>query len=214
MKNCCTCKTEKLLTEFSKGLSNKDGLNKQCKLCAKKRGAKYFSENKAIIKERNRAYMKEYLHSYYTKNANTIKETSRKRYEKNKPGIMEKAKVYVREKRATNLDYKILCVLRSRLCNVVAREYKSQKTKDLLGCNIAEFKNHISKKFTDGMSWDNYGRYGWHIDHIIPCAKFDLKNIEDQKQCFHYTNLQPMWAKDNHSKSDKILTPIQTQLLV
>jgi len=54
------------------------------------------------------------------------------------------------------------------------------------------------------MSWDNHGFKGWHIDHIIPCSAFDLTKVEEQKKCFHYTNLQPLWAKDNLSKGDKL----------
>jgi hypothetical protein len=54
------------------------------------------------------------------------------------------------------------------------------------------------------MSWGNYGLHGWHVDHIIPCASFDLTDPEQQRQCFHYTNLQPLWAEDNLRKSDKL----------
>ena len=54
------------------------------------------------------------------------------------------------------------------------------------------------------MSWENYGYYGWHIDHIIPCSKFDLSKLEEQKKCFHFTNLQPLWALDNIKKSNKL----------
>ena len=66
---------------------------------------------------------------------------------------------------------------------------------NLLGCTIQEARNHIEKQFIDGMSWENYGK--WHIDHIKPCASFDLTKENDQRKCFHYTNLQPLWAKDN-----------------
>ena len=72
-----------------------------------------------------------------------------------------------------------------------------------MGCNIDFLKKYIAKKFTKGMSWDNYGLYGWHIDHIKPCSCFDLTKPEQQKLCFHYSNLQPLWAKDNISKSNK-----------
>ena len=51
------------------------------------------------------------------------------------------------------------------------------------------------------MTWENHGQYGWHVDHIKPCALFDLTKIEEQKKCFHYTNLQPLWWRDNIKKS-------------
>jgi hypothetical protein len=74
-----------------------------------------------------------------------------------------------------------------------------------LGCSSwDELKNYLEKQFTCGMNWENMGE--WHIDHIIPCSSFDLTNIEQQMKCFHYSNLQPLWAKDNLSKSNKILS--------
>ena len=65
---------------------------------------------------------------------------------------------------------------------------------------MAELKAYLELQFTDGMTWENRGN--WHIDHIRPCASFDLTDPEQQKQCFHYTNLQPLWAADNLAKSD------------
>ena len=67
--------------------------------------------------------------------------------------------------------------------------------------NIESYKKYLEAKFQNGMDWTNYGE--WHIDHIIPCAKFNLTNPEEQKKCFHYTNTQPLWAKDNLSKGSK-----------
>jgi DNA/RNA endonuclease G (NUC1) len=65
-------------------------------------------------------------------------------------------------------------------------------------------KAHLEAKFLPGMTWDNYGVHGWHIDHIIPCAAFDLSKETEQRKCFHFTNLQPLWAKDNLRKSDSL----------
>ena len=72
----------------------------------------------------------------------------------------------------------------------------------LLGCSVEDFKNYFENKFKEGMIWENYGK--WHIDHIRPCVSFDLTKVEEQKKCFYYTNLQPLWAKENHIKSGKI----------
>jgi len=65
----------------------------------------------------------------------------------------------------------------------------------LVGCSIDFLKQHLENKFKPGMSWKNYGK--WHIDHIRPCASFDLRKPAEQKKCFHYSNLQPLWAKEN-----------------
>lgn len=75
---------------------------------------------------------------------------------------------------------------------------------ELIGCDIEHLIKHLESQFRDGMSWDNYGIKGWHIDHIIPCNAFNLWNPEEQKKCFHYTNLQPLWASENLAKSDRI----------
>lgn len=72
---------------------------------------------------------------------------------------------------------------------------------ELLGCSVEALKSHLEKLFTSGMSWTNYGK--WHIDHKRPCDSFDLSDPLQQKVCFHYTNLQPLWAFDNLSKGAK-----------
>jgi hypothetical protein len=78
---------------------------------------------------------------------------------------------------------------------------KNERTIKLVGCNPKFLKKHIEKQFDSDMTWNNYGKNGWHIDHIKPCVSFNLLNYEEQKKCFHYTNLQPLWARDNLSKN-------------
>ena len=90
---------------------------------------------------------------------------------------------------------------RVRLALKSQGEKKNAKTTKLIGCEISFLAKHLEKKFQPGMSWDNYGK--WHIDHIKPISKFDLTNPEEQRICFHYKNLQPLWAKDNLKKSNK-----------
>jgi hypothetical protein len=67
-----------------------------------------------------------------------------------------------------------------------------------------QLKQYIETLFKPGMTWGNHGNFGWHLDHIIPCSSFDLTDVEQQKKCFHYTNLQPLWAKDNIKKGSKL----------
>ena len=92
--------------------------------------------------------------------------------------------------------------LKRRMNNAIKGHFKDCSTLKLLGCNLETVRQHLESKFTEGMSWDNYGK--WHIDHIMPCASFDLSDLEQQRKCFHYTNLQPLWAKDNMQKKDKV----------
>jgi hypothetical protein len=94
--------------------------------------------------------------------------------------------------------------LRSRIHKVL-RGRSSLSLAHVLGCDAAFLKQWIEQQFKRGMRWENYGKR-WHIDHIVPCSAFDLANPEDQKRCFHYSNLRPLWAYDNHSKHARIVT--------
>ena len=78
---------------------------------------------------------------------------------------------------------------------------KSKSTETLVGCSFEDLKAHLESQFKDGMNWENYGQ--WHVDHIRPCVSFDLAKKSEQLECFHYTNLQPLWAEENIKKSDK-----------
>jgi len=104
----------------------------------------------------------------------------------------------------SNIQCRISSNLRRRMRYALAANQtkKSTRFNILMGCSRDFLKEYIEKQFTDGMSWDNYGK--WHVDHILPCASFDLKLESDQKKCFNYKNLQPLWAKDNLKKGAKI----------
>jgi hypothetical protein len=113
-----------------------------------------------------------------------------------KENIKQNKKNY-RKRKQNDYNFKILHNLRSRIYHALKSDQKSGKSIDLLGCTIQELKIHLEKQFTEGMNWQNNTLKGWHIDHIKPCASFDLSKPENQKECFHYTNLRPLWAKDN-----------------
>jgi flagellar biosynthesis GTPase FlhF len=138
------------------------------------------------IKEKARQRAKEWSKN----NPERVKETR----EKNKPRI--------KERRKNDPAYRITCNLRNRVFKAVKKGRKSAHTMELLGCSVEELKEHLEKQFTEGMTFENYGE--WHIDHILPCASFNLLEPEEQKKCFHYTNLQPLWASDNISKGAKL----------
>ena len=121
----------------------------------------------------------------------------------NRSAINENFKIYEKNRKETDPEYKLIKTLRSRLNNVLNRRNieKGFSTKQLTGCELPFLKGYLEAKFTEGMTWENHGE--WHIDHIKPCCSFDLKEEEEQKKCFHYTNLQPLWASDNLSKGGK-----------
>ncbi len=93
--------------------------------------------------------------------------------------------------------------LRSRVSRAVRKSKKSKSTMLLVGCSLPELKAHIESLFTEGMSWEKLLAGEIHLDHIMPCAMFNLVDPAQQAECFHYTNLQPLWAKDNLMKRDK-----------
>ncbi|MFT4147058.1 MAG: hypothetical protein QM644_21680 [Mobilitalea sp.] len=104
--------------------------------------------------------------------------------------------------RKTSLQRQVAMRLRVRVNNALKGKStgKVAKTMELIGCTVPELMAHLKTQFTEGMTWDNQG--DWHIDHIRPCASFDLTNPAQQRQCFHWTNLQPLWASDNLAKAD------------
>jgi len=159
---------------------------------------KYHAEHKMEILKRKR--------DYYRKNSGILK--LRRRYlinllsEDEKAIIREIINEKKRKKLKENYNYKIVNNLRNRLHKGI--KGKTKKVNILLGCTVEECKKYLESKFQDGMSWENYGFRGWHIDHIKPCSSFDLTKEEEQKKCFHYTNLQPLWWHENLSKGAKL----------
>ena len=93
--------------------------------------------------------------------------------------------------------------LRDHLTGLFRNPHKHKSILKYLGCSIEELKKHLESKFQEGMTWDNRGFYGWHIDHIKPLSSFDLSIEENRHKAFNYLNLQPLWAKDNLVKSYK-----------
>lgn len=103
-----------------------------------------------------------------------------------------------------DIYFKLRKRLRQRIRQALHNNQKSGSAVKDLGCSISELKTYLESKFQDGMGWDNYGFYGWHIDHIKPLSSFDLSNREEFLKACHYTNLQPMWAEENMKKKDKL----------
>jgi hypothetical protein len=123
----------------------------------------------------------------------------------NRTKISEKYVEYEKMRKLTDVEFKLVKTLRSRLSNAIKRQNsnKNNTTIELLGCSVSFLKGFLEGKFKEGMSWENHG--DWHIDHIKPCASFNLLDEEEQKKCFHYTNLQPLWASENLSKGCKYI---------
>jgi hypothetical protein len=141
--------------------------------------------------------------SYYNNIENKRKQGKAYR-ERNKEKIALRDKLKFRKYYKTDPVFKMTNMLRVRVSSMM-RKLKTNKqasTLDLLGISVEGFVKHLEKKFQKGMTLKNYG--DWHIDHIIPCASFDLTKPSEQKKCFHYTNLQPLWARENLQKGARI----------
>lgn len=124
-------------------------------------------------------------------------------YKKNRDVCIKRNVIHITKKRRDDPIFRMVHNLRKRVSNAIKSDAgeKATGTMELLGCSVQECRDHLEKQFTEGMTWENYGK--WHIDHIKPCAKFKLEDPEEQKKCFHWTNLQPLWALDNIRKGDK-----------
>lgn len=123
---------------------------------------------------------------------------------RNKPESKLRRNEYQKRKMKNHIPTRIKCNLSKRIRQAVKSQStnKKNKTSNLIGCSVEFFKNYLESKFQSGMNWNNYGE--WEIDHIIPCVAFDLTKTEEQYRCFHYSNMQPLWAHDNYTKNDKL----------
>jgi len=191
---------------------------------------KYYEENKEEIKEMNRQYYeknKEKISEYYEENKEKIRENNKKYYEENKEKINKRAKKYreehrekiseqnkkyreehreklneyYRNRKKTDEGYRISCNLRCRLNIALKGATKSAPTMELLGVPSIEFlRDYLEGTKVEGKDYSDA-----HIDHIRPCASFDMTDPAQQRECFHYTNLQLLPALENISKGDKIV---------
>jgi len=204
-KKCSKCKITKEGNDFSFDLSRYDGLCPQCKECVSKKGKEWYQENKEYKDNQNKAWTE----------ANKEKSIQIQKdwYQKNRGVVIKRQIAYAKKRRQKHTGVRVVDNLRRRVNNAIQGGAKSASTLDLLGCDVEYVRQHLETQFSEGMGWNNYGLHGWHVDHIIPCASFDLTDPEQQKECFHYTNLQPLWAEDNLKKSDTVPTEHQVTLL-
>lgn len=203
-KFCVQCKTAKNLIDFNKNKRQNDGLQTTCKVCQKEYTRKnkehlqiYYNDwlknnwqIKSLSNKKYRQYHKEYFKSYQ-------KEYRSQESFKKQRNLAEK------ELRKKSPLFAIKNNLRRRINSILNGKKKSKSTEKLLGCSYKEFIIYLEQQFTDGMNWENYGLFGWHIDHIVPLSS--AQNQEQLEKLCHYTNLQPLWAKDNLSKGSKII---------
>jgi len=204
MKKCSLCKKEKIKSSFTKNRSNKDGLSYYCKECTAKYFKKYNKNyrKQAKFKKYNVPYQKQYSLSY-------PKTKGFKKYRKSANYKAYRRK-YLSLRMKTDSKFRILINLRNRITKALKNNQRYGHTLELLGCTINQLKKHLESQFKHKMSWKNHGTgqngrglKEWHIDHIRPCSSFDLTKPSEQRKCFNYKNLQPLWAKYNMQKANK-----------
>lgn len=166
---------------------------------------KYNSENKELIAEYNKKKWAERKDKRTEEYFEKHRAATLKSYHKNKEKWLGKL-----NERRQQLDYRLSQTLRARLRSALKRNYKNSSAVGDLGCTIGQLKTYLESKFKTGMTWENWGHNGWHIDHIKPLSSFDLKNPEQQKLAVHFTNLQPLWSRENLSKGSKNIGGIYT----
>jgi hypothetical protein len=168
-------------------------LQKTCFSCKEKKGISKFRRAKHCM-DGHRGMCKQCEHNQL-----------RGYCEKHRMTNRERKRIKEKEWKDKNISNRIACNLRSRIWYALHGNSKFLRFKEIVGCSEEFLKKHIECQFIEGMSWENYGAYGWHLDHIRPCKSFNMEDTEEQKKCFHYTNLQPLWREDNISKGCKIL---------
>ena len=186
-KVCSKCGIKRNIIEFRKDITKKDGLRPDCKLCVK--------NYEMTQRVNNPTLMSEKLKKFYKDNPE-----KRKEYRKNyKPRKREQRK----ERRNTDPIFNLTNRMRGRLRKylIILNISKKNKTFEIVGCSPQFLKEHLEKKFVDGMNLEN--RSEWHIDHKIPLSS--AKTEEELYKLCHYTNLQPLWAEENLKKSNKII---------
>lgn len=201
MKQCLNCNIEKSEIDFYKRSNEKYYSN--CKVCYREKvKSKYNSKHLEKTKDyyyKNKSRILSLRKEYYKNNKDKIKQYQ----ELTRIQINKNRRIRRYERLKNDCKYKLEIALRGRFYSAIRKGFKTGQAIRDLGCSIEELKVYLESKFQSGMNWDNYGKKGWHIDHIKPISKFNIFNEDERKLACHYTNLQPLWAKDNLKKSNK-----------
>lgn len=185
----------------------------------KKKRSDYYYNNKDVCQKRMESYrnrpenkekQKEYMKNYWKEKKENLAPKNKQYYYDNSVALNKKAYQKKRIRYYSDVEFHLKEVISARMRGALRHNYKSKSTEELIGCTIPELRAHLEKQFKPGMTWDNHAITGWHIDHIVPCDTFDLSNLDQQKMCFHYTNLQPLWYEENIKKgvdNDSLIYP-------
>ena len=197
MRKCLDC---------DKDLVDAEGPKKRCDICNKEYRKLYWRirEAKPDRKEKNKKRFQEYRQKNPEKFKDYAKKHSNKWRNENRERYLQKKRENNKLAYRNNLQHKLGNLLRTRIWTALKIQglKKNHSTMEITGCSKEELIQHLESQFSEGMTWENWSLNGWHIDHIRPVSSFDLSDPAQVKECFHYSNLQPLWAIDNLKKSD------------
>jgi hypothetical protein len=189
------------LNDFYKASKGKLGRVAACKICQSNYFKEKYIKNIELNPDFNKVQYKKTKDSGLNQLRQNRFRSKNPNYTKKGSEQLEKTKI----RRKNRYDNDIFFKLKQNIRNTIVRGLENKKSKiteDIIGCSIKDFMLYLESKFQDGMSWDNHGKNGWHIDHIFPLAK--ATSEEQIYKLNHYTNFQPLWWEDNLKKSDKI----------
>ncbi len=182
-------------------------MNKICKKCSRQKKGSEFYNNSAKSDRLSTwciSCSKEYAKSNPA--STEIRRLQNLRYSKSKKGRQTR-KIHTKRKWdeiKQDPELRLKFATRNAVSRTLFHKQKHSNTFNVLGYSVKELKIHLEEQFTKGMSWENYGK--WHIDHIVPVSFFEFDSTRDVefKMCWRLENLQPLWAKDNIRKSNKL----------
>jgi hypothetical protein len=213
-KSCSKCGEVKAAQDFNRNKKERSGFRNECRECQVAESTKYRTSNheKELLRSkhyrlRNKEQNRQRLQRWRQKNREYVRQRDNAYNAKNRERVNEIARRYHRRKQA-DPQFRLENAMRACVYAGLTGCRKGwRNTFALLGYTVEELRAHLEAKFKPGMTWDNYGRYGWHVDHRRPLASFDYKTPEcpSFKEAWALENLQPLWAQENISKGAKII---------
>jgi hypothetical protein len=160
----------------------------------------YYKDNVEKIKLKSTQHYQDNIEKYKTKHRAYAKDNRERQVEYNRTHQKEYWNSYVKNRYKNDPSFKLQMLIRHRINSAITKGYKRCKSKELLGCEVSEAREYIESMFLPEMNWGNHGPV-WELDHILPCASFDLTILEEQHKCFHFNNLQPLFKSTQIAES-------------
>jgi len=209
VKKCSQCGTYRTFAEFRSSPRYSDGYFSTCRPCGRRTARLYAQTHKPRIRKkrvRKRISDPVLLECVRAKNRKAYRDYRMRCSEERRLQRRLWTRLYMRRYRQGNVSVRLAHAMRLAVNRYLRGKLPTtQRAVLLLGCSITTLKVHLERGFKVGMSWENYGRRGWHVDHIRPLRSFNLTDPEQIQKAFHYQNLQPLWARENLQKGSKFL---------